>query len=380
MKHLSSGAFMDYAPVTVPDTATGPLAGLSFAVKDVLDVAGYPTGGGSPELLSRSRLAARHAAAVDLLLAAGARFVGKTITDEFAYSLMGNNPYYGTPPNGAALAHLPGGSSSGSASVVAAGLCDFALGTDTAGSIRLPGSFQGLWGIRPTHGRISPLGCMPLAPSFDTIGWFARDGGTLSLIGAMLLGDDPAPLPAAPRILVATDAFAFASEMDQPQGEPVQLAREGFEPIVSTGRILQAHEAWVSHGSFIERHLPTISAGIRSRFAFGRSLSAEDIASAQDARTVFRYAMDAMLGDDRILILPTLHAPAPRLTATEAELETFRGRALRLLYPAALAGLPQVTMPLCRIDGLPVGLSMIGPRGSDIALLAAACRFAKEFQ
>ena len=202
-------AFMPYPAAPVPNATGGPLSGLTFAAKDLFDVTGYPTSGGSPHLLALSGVKRRTAPAVQVLLEAGARFVGKTITDELAFSLNGKNAHFGTPVNGAAPDRIPGGSSSGSAAAVSNRRCDVALGTDTGGSVRAPANHCGLFGIRPTHGRVSLDGCVDLAPSFDSCGYFTRDGATFVRVGEVLLGDDPAPLPESPRLLLAADAFAM---------------------------------------------------------------------------------------------------------------------------------------------------------------------------
>ena len=142
----------------------------------------------------------------------GARFVGKTITDELAFSMNGQNAHFGSPVNGAAPDRITGGSSSGSAAAVSHGLCDFALGSDTGGSVRAPANHCGLVGLRPTHGRISLQGVLDLAPSFDTCGWFARDVPTFARVGDVLLGADPTPLPVdRVRLLAPTDVWALLS-------------------------------------------------------------------------------------------------------------------------------------------------------------------------
>ena len=166
----------------------GPLSGVTLAVKDVIDVAGIPTGAGNPAFLDDAPPAPRHAAAVSRLLDAGADVIGKAHTDEFAFSLSGTNAHYGTPRNPRAPGRVPGGSSSGSASAVASGIAEIALGTDTAGSIRVPASYCGVWGLRPTHGRVPLEGVLPLAPSFDTCGLLAATGELLERAGLPLLG------------------------------------------------------------------------------------------------------------------------------------------------------------------------------------------------
>ncbi|MDQ2103939.1 amidase family protein, partial [Azospirillum isscasi] len=184
-------AFVPHGLSEIPGAADGPLAGLRFAVKDLFHIAGLPTGAGNPDWLRTHEVPQETAPAVRRLLDAGARVAGKTLTDELAWSLAGENAHYGTPENPKAPGRIPGGSSSGSASAVAGGAVDFAIGTDTGGSIRLPASYCGLYGLRPTHGAVPLDGSVPLAPSFDTVGWFAREAALLRRVGAVLL--PPAP-------------------------------------------------------------------------------------------------------------------------------------------------------------------------------------------
>src|SRR5438270_1898383 len=203
------GAFVPGQKFRIEGRAGGPLAGLSFAAKDLFDVAGHPTGGGNPDWARANPVPERHAWAVQALLDAGATLIGKTVTDEVSLGILGENPFDGTPTNPRAPGHVPGGSSSGSAAAVAAGLCDTALGTDTGGSVRVPASFCGLYGIRPTHGRLDLSGMMRQAPSSDTTGWFARDAETFARVSAVMLGEAIArALPT--RLIVAVDAFGFA--------------------------------------------------------------------------------------------------------------------------------------------------------------------------
>src|SRR5262245_58419545 len=204
------GAFVPGPRARLEPLASGPLDGLAFVVKDLIDVAGHVTGGGNPDWARRQNPASKSAPVVERLLRAGATLVGKTITDELAFSLEGENEHYGTPVNPAAADRLPGGSSSGSAVAVAAGLADFALGTDTGGSVRVPAAFCGVYGFRPTHGVISTAGVVPFAPSLDTVGWLARDAATLAAVGDVLLPEGPSePIE---RVFIATDACALADQ------------------------------------------------------------------------------------------------------------------------------------------------------------------------
>src|SRR5213080_3251576 len=201
--------FVPGPPVRIAGAPRGPLTGLTFAAKDLFDVAGHPTGGGNPDWARQNPVPARHAWAVQRLLDAGATLIGKTITDEVSLGIVGEDAFYGTPVNPRAPGRVPGGSSSGSAAAVAAGICDTALGTDTGGSVRVPASFCGLYGIRPTHGRLDLTGMMSQAPSSDTAGWFARDAATFAKVASVMLDEAiPATLPT--RLVVAVDAFGFA--------------------------------------------------------------------------------------------------------------------------------------------------------------------------
>lgn len=368
-----ANALVLYEAVAVPHASTGPLSGLSFVVKDLFDVAGHPTSAGHPAIEARLGVARRNADAVDRLLAAGARFVGKSITDELAFSLTGRNPHFGTPRNGGAPGRLPGGSSSGSASAVSSGLCDFALGTDTAGSVRLPASYQGLWGIRPTHGRVSLDRCVPLAPSFDTAGWFARSADVLERVGAALLDEDVAFIPASD-IQVATDAFALVPGSLEPDlGVSATLAPMDLEAIVEAGRVLQAQEAWQTHKALPSQVLEQLSAPVRARLEAGRGVTATALSEARTIRSRVQKHLDRALVNGPIL-LPTVDHGAPSASSSEDELARVRNGALRLLYPASLAGVPQITMPARSVDGLPLGLSLIGPRGSDRSLIRLAAQ------
>ncbi len=383
-------AFVPYPDVPVAHAPTGPLSDLTFAAKDLFDVAGYPTGGGSPIVLALSGIKSRTAPTVQRLLDAGARFVGKTVTDEFAFSMNGNNAHFGSPTNGAAPLRITGGSSSGSASAVSSGLCDFALGTDTGGSVRAPANHCGLFGMRPTHGRISLEGALDLAPSFDTCGWFARDVGTFARVADVLLGADAAPLPERVRLLRPDDVWALAlpAAAEALQGAarrvegvlgPAQgmtLALESFDAMYWNFRYLQSREAWLTDGPLIERYAPPLGPGVAERFDWSRNVSDGQVSAARVFRTAFRQHLGQLLGSDGVLMLPTMPDIAQLRSADEAGMEDYRNLAIRLLCAAGLSGVPQLSMPLAQREGAPLGLSLLGPAGSDRSLVALAQRIA----
>jgi amidase len=377
------GAFCRHTHATAKGAATGPLAGTTFAAKDIYDIAGHKTGFGSPDWLATHEPARATAPAVQRLLDAGAALIGKTHTDEMAYSLNGENPHYGTPLNPKAPERIPGGSSNGSVAAVAGGLCDFALGSDTGGSVRAPSSFCGVYGIRPTHGRISLEGVCPLASSFDTVGWFARDAALLERVGNVLLGG-AAALPG--RLLVATDAFDLAGPAITAALEPglsslsdmlgaasrVIVAPEGLPQWFQVFRLLQGAEIWTQHGEWVERTRPRFGPGVRERMAWASKIDANAVAPMREHREAIAKRMAELLDGRAVLALPTVPGIAPLKGRPPAESDDFRARAMSLLSIAGLARLPQVNLPLAELDGCPLGLSLIAACGADEMLLKLA--------
>jgi len=383
------GAFCRHTHVAVAGSGEGPLAGLSFGVKDIYDIAGHKTGFGNPDWLATHAPATDTAPVVASLLAAGANMLGKTQTDELTYSLNGENAHYGTPVNVNAPGRIPGGSSSGSAAAVAGGLVDFALGSDTGGSVRAPASFCGIYGIRPTHGRISLKGACALAKSFDVAGWFARDAALLERVGQVLLGAETAPPPG--ELLLAQDALAVldaaTAEALQPAlarisaaigtPRPVTVSAEGLPHWFQAFRVLQGAEIHAQLGDWVARTQPKLGPGVRERMAWVATISVEDIARAQLLRAAVRRRMDELLAGNAVLVLPTVSDIAPLLNTPAAEMDDFRARAMSLLCIAGLAGLPQVNLPLARVRGCPLGVSLIAARGNDALLLALARRISQ---
>ena len=397
-------------------TGTGQLDGLTVAVKDVFEVEGFAMGAGNPVWLAERAPASADSAAVGALRAAGAAVAGLAHTDEFAYSIAGRNAHWGTPPNGAAADRIPGGSSSGPASAVAAGQADIGLGTDTAGSVRVPASYQGIWGLRSTHGSTDAVGLLPLAPRFDAIGWMARDARTLRLAVAAGLGgaegafrlaslaqrpDPNRPLSEersdeskgtfviAPALTALADpevAAAFetagagavaAGRIQAPEVIDLPPADELF-----TGfRIPQAAEAWRSDGEWVTAHPDACAPDVAARFAFAASVTPEQEAAALSELERLRIAIDERLGD-RILLLPSAPTVAPLLDADADTLESVRVRTLSITAVAGITGRPAVSAPVLTVsDGrggvLPVGLCLVGPRGTDLDLIdLAAASFA----
>ncbi len=380
------GAFCRHVVIRIDGVPGGPLDGLRFAAKDIYDVAGHTCCCGNPDWLDSHPPARRTAPAVTALLDAGATLVGKTLTDELAFSLNGENHHYGTPVNPAAPERIPGGSSNGSAAAVAGGLVDFALGTDTGGSVRAPASYCGIYGLRPSHGAIPLEGIMPLAPSFDTVGWFARTPEMLELVGTVLLGPGTARPPG--RLLMAGDAF----ERVLPQArapledgvawissafgsvERITVAAEGLDTWLRHFQALQWREIWQSHGAWIERRKPVLGPGIDERFRLASEVPDAVVRDAEAFRAVVARQLRDLLAGDTMLILPSAPGAAPLKARPKDETVRYRDRALGILCIAGLGYLPQLSVPAVKADGAPLGISLVGGPGSDRMLLAAARR------
>jgi amidase len=386
------GAFCPHISLDIPGAPQGPLAGLTFAAKDLFDVAGHTTGAGNPTWLATHSPAIATAPAVQALLDAGARLVGKTVTDELAFSINGENAHYGTPLNTKAPQRIPGGSSSGSASAVAGGVVPLALGTDTGGSVRVPAAFCGIYGFRPAHGRVSLDGVTPLAPSFDAVGWFTRDADLLERVGWVLLGiqgDEEVP----PRsLLLVEDAFAMTEPsvrtalgpvidaVTATLGSPrdVRLSADGLEEgWLNAFRILQMREIWRTHGAWITAHKPHFGPGVAERFEASSKVTDTAAAEAGIFRQRVTEQMDSLLSGGDLLLLPTAPSIAPLKNTPQEELNEFRARVLSMTCIAGLARLPQVSLPVAEVEGCPVGLSLVARRGADAMLLTAAKRVAE---
>ncbi len=376
-EQVRASAFVAHGAMTLAGAAEGPLAGLTFAAKDLFDVAGTRSGWGNPDRLAEAPIARATASALLPALAAGATLIGKTHTDELASGMFGENPHYGPPINPRAPDRVPGGSSSGSAAAVAAGLCDFAFGTDTGGSVRVPASFCGLHGIRTTHGRISTAGVMPMAPSFDTVGWLAHDAALLRRIGAHYVGTSTT----RPRLMVAEDAFALCTEAvgtalrraaARTEARSVTLYAEGIPHWLDTFRPLQLNELFVTHGAWASAPGRRLSPLVAERIALAGQVPPAAVAAAWRARESLTARLHDLLGSDGVILLPTAHDLPPRIGAPVADQIAFRDRTLALTCVASLCRLPQVNIPAGLLDGIPIGLSLIGPPMGDALLLALA--------
>jgi len=384
--HDPLNAFALGGDVYLPGAPQGPLAGLTFAAKDVFDVKGYVTGAGNPDWRRLAEPAGHTAWAVGHLLESGARLVGKTHTDELTRGIFGDNSHYGTPENPRAPGHVPGGSSSGSAAAVAGGLCDLALGTDTAGSTRVPASFCGVYGLRPSLGAIPMDGVLSQSNTFDTVGLLADRPDLLARMGEVLLRHKiPDATPA--RAVVLEDALEAADPAVAQAIESVlPLINGQLAPVVRGTRVspvplidwlepqnaIQGHEAWERFGDWINRSNPRFGFEVADNFLRGARVTARALSAARGFRLrAQRWVLSALEGG-AVLVLPTTPVTAPPVQSPRSVMWEIRARIISLTTIAGMAGCPQISLPLCEVEGRPVGLSLIGARGSDALLLAAA--------
>jgi amidase len=393
-RSTKTDAFID--KVRISAYGSGTLTGLTFGVKDLIDIAGKSTGCGNPTWQETHPPAVAHAICVEQLLSEGALCLGKTISDELAFDLSGENHFYGTPMNTRAPDRIPGGSSSGSASAVAAGYVDFAIGTDTAGSIRLPASNCGLFGFRPSHGAISVSGVMEFSPSFDTVGAIAMHGDTLAKVAGVLLASSVPTAPAVKRFLVIKEAFEIIDEdvriaLREPvrqimnslglKQDELSLRRidrrptEGWlEDWLATMRTVRDAEVWSCLGSWIESNDVTFGPRIAKNFEYSRGIDRKKVAAAIRFRETLFKRCDELLEDGDILCMPTVPAPPPLkgTIGTDRYANDYFLRALSLTSIAGICRLPEVTLPVATVDKAPIGLSLLAKHGNDINVLGAA--------
>jgi amidase len=378
------GAFVPGAICRREATGRGVLNGRTFAVKDLIDVAGCRTGAGNPTWLAQQAPAERSAPVVEKALFAGAAFIGKTVTDELAFSLEGRNVHYDRLVNPACPDRLPGGSSSGSAVAVAAGLADFALGTDTGGSVRVPANFLGLFGFRPSHGAISLDGVVPFAPSYDTVGWFARDAELLADVGAALLprcGADPIT-----KLFLAHDAFAL---VDKPLARELEAKAQSLGLSGNTSifdgeeaaslecyRVLQGAEIWQSLGAWITSSRPDFAEDIGERFADAAAVTVDQAEQHRPVRDAIRLRFESLVPPGVAIVMPTTPCIALPRNAPGGVIGDFYKKTLTLTSIAGHCGAPQAVLPFSRWQGCPIGLSIVAARGNDGALLDLAMKLA----
>ncbi|MEL6439818.1 MAG: amidase [Cyanobacteria bacterium J06621_8] len=370
-----------------PSATNNPdsLSDLRLGVKDLFHIAGIPTTAGNPDWVSSHPIPKVTAPSVKALIDAGANLIGKTLTDELAYSLEGINKHYGTPVNPQAPQRLPGGSSSGSAVAVANRSIDIGLGTDTGGSIRVPASYNGIYGFRPSHGAVDCEHLVPLSPRFDTVGWLTRDLATLNRVAQILLPSSIehnlsqvviAHLEGVPDWTKACQPWLETLSANFASLQEIEITREQLALASKAFRVLQGREIWRIHGNWIDLQQPDIAQEICDRFMWCKILRKED---EQDAELLGREFISFWHGKvlpttNHFLLLPTTPGAAPLLNTPPAELTRYRTSLLGLTAPASLTRAPQISLPLLTSEEAPWGVSLIARSGCDRSLLDCAAK------
>lgn len=382
------------------------LENVSIAIKDNIDVCGLKTGCGNPDFLSdfSPKVKTENAPLVEHLLREGGQIVGKTHMDELAWSLQGENYHYGTPRNERAIGRIPGGSSSGSASAVSRGLVDLAVGTDTAGSVRVPASFCGIYSIRMTHNfdeRLCHEGIVPLAKSFDVPGFFANDLEILLRATKAVLAfpnnnnseeeryntnsDDR--IKDDVKFVKLEDAFALATEktrvaidayLEKHEIEYETVKLEENQNILEWWddfRVQQTDDVWKAHGDWIRKRNPKFGPGVHERF-YGAEEVSEDTKNVERAREMNRKRAEIIRNEvfrksKTICIVPAAACAPPKLNEDASVVNDLRVKTLSLSSISGLTGLPQVVVPcVSNKNELPIGVGFIGwERKCDVALL-----------
>ncbi|CAL5371941.1 unnamed protein product [Camellia sinensis] len=395
-------------PQPAPPKAPHPLTGLSFSVSDLFDIDGFVTGFGNPDWARTHEAASQTSPVLSALIEGGATCIGKTVVDEMAYSISGENKHYGTPTNAAAPARIPGGSSSGGAVAVAANLVDFSLGIDTDGGVRVPAGYCGVIGFRPSHGALSHIGIIPVSSSFDTVGWFAKDPNILRRVGHVLL-QVPFAVQRNPRnIIIADDYFQMLKisadrvtqvvikSTEKLFGRQVlrhenlgdyfdakvpslkafygkksngEVKSSSIRSLANAMQLIKRHEFKHNHEEWISSAKPTLDPVIRAQIHESLEIEDKEIESCHTIRNEMRMALNPLLKDDGILVIPTNADPPPKLGHREILSEDRLSRAFSLLSLASMSGCCQVTVPLGFYDKCPVSVSLVARHGGDRFLL-----------
>ena len=358
----------------------GLLSNLNFVLKDMCDVKNLKTSCGNPDFFKKCDFANDYAPFLKDLLNEGPVLKGITVCDEFFYSLIGENGHYGTPTNLNAPSCVPGGSSSGSAAALTTDLYDFSIGSDTGGSVRIPASFCGLIGIRPTHNRINTKGVYPMAPSFDTVGWFANDKEIFQKVGNVLLKNIERSNVNFKQYVVAEDLLELCDAEVQdnfnnyinvniPNINKTRLSTNTKAIIADNFRILQGAEVKENIIPWIEKNKPNISPEIRSRIDMASKITDIEVNRALIFRKTLIDEIEKSLPEGTIAVFPTSPFSAPKSGQDDESLGSFRKRLMELTSIAGMTSRPQITIPRLKDKSGPVGISLLGWKYSDEILL-----------
>ena len=391
MDHLTTkdaSVYCTQGPDNLAATADGELSGLTFVFKDLFDVQGYVTGAGNPAWLASHQPAQQSASLIECLLANGASCVGRVQTDELAYSLNGQNIHYGTPVNPLAPNCLPGGSSSGSAVAVAKGEADFSIGTDTGGSVRVPASYCGLFGLRPTLGKVSLDNAFQLSKSFDTAGIFSQDLNKLASVFS-LLGASTQPVTDLKKPAIASKKQGQVAQnlyLDNTLQQQFSAQRlsvlsrwcqqsnitllscdlladteQTLDKLSLLFRTIQGFEIIEEHEAWLTKHGDSLDPSILQRVVWARTITPQQYREAKAQQHNFKQQLLSQFKDMQGLwVIPTTPSGPPALTMEGEALAEYRSQLMGLTSIAGLAGFPQLHLPIQNLQEGPCGFSLMG--------------------
>lgn len=385
-------SFMRFNHIALEGKKEGSLSGLVFAVKDVFKIVGSTYSNGHPTWLDTHEPDDFTSSFIVNMLNAGADLVGKTICDELYYSISGENWHYGSAINPHDPRRLTGGSSGGTGAATAGGLVDFAFGSDCLGSVRVPASYNGLLGIRPTYQRVKNDGEAPYCASMDVLGYVAARPDIFERVSQEILGEDTQK-PKYKKLLIAQDCFdavdADVSEAFQEaisfigdkvgSVESVIVAPEGLDKWVKIFQVVQGYEVWESYGGWVKKYNPTLPPGQKQRLEAASKISLQAYLDAKEEMNRIKKHIEKLLPTDCIMILPTAASVAPLKSDSLEEITANRLQSSSLLCISPLAGVPQVTLPLCTMEDVPLGISLIGTEGTDMTLVSFSTQVTREF-
>lgn len=389
----------------------GPLDGVPIAVKDLFYIQGVRCTAGSKILANN--VATYDSNAVGRLKAAGAVLIGTTNMHEFAAGVTNDNPHYGPVRNPWDTTRVSGGSSGGSAAAVASGMAAGAIGTDTAGSVRIPASLCGVLGLKPTYGRISRLGVIPLASSFDTVGTLTSCAWDAAVLLQTLAGHSPEDLTTSAAEVPDYTAGIGTSVQGEKVGVPKAYFHDTIDPAVeetferSVGKIeemgckiveadfdgiqevykswlpIRRAEATAFHLKWLESSPDLYSDEVRRSLELGRQVLAVDYVNAQNARPLLMERFASSMRDCAVMAVPTTSIPAPSIGQTSAavagkQLEVYTALN-RLTLPFNLVGFPAITFPAGLSAGLPIGIQLVAKPFCEASLLRFAYAYEKQF-
>jgi len=388
----SSNAFVE--ELLIKPYGKGTLDGLNFAVKDNIDLQGTKTSYGSIPWKNHHTEAVYNALCIEQLLCSGATCIGKTIADEFTYSLDGESHFFGTPVNPKAPDRVPGGSSSGSASAVACRLTDFSIGTDSGGSVRVPASLCGIWGMRPSLHRISEAGVLPFMPSVSTVGAFSNNIETLEKVMKVLLRSEDREPGNLRQIYLLEDAFALADpavreavekrtafihELEGITVTPVSLSRilgedSNLDTCNEALRILQTLEFANTIGGWIETYQPEKGPSFTAAYQNVKNFDRADCLEALHACEKIHSRIRRFTREGDLFLFPTTPTIAPRRGTLNnlKNVRNFYNRTMAVTSFSGIGRMPEISIPAATADGAPVGISLAAGVYQDEFLLSAA--------